>query len=159
MDTNNTAAEQVSGEQSAQDALVQDDLNKLIGTALGVAGDQIEAHGAFLPVALVVSNDGDISLVAVSPNTVEGEEETELDADTMIADLYEALGQQKEQNRAAAVVCDIHLPDDATDAIHIMAEHSHGVSVSAVRPYKQTAEGWDFADPFLEPGEIQIWGD
>ncbi|WP_062009088.1 MULTISPECIES: hypothetical protein [Arthrobacter] len=157
MDTNNAAADQASAEQIAADQLVQDDLNKLIGTALGVAGDQIEAHGAFLPVALVVSNDGEISLVAVSPNTVEGEAETDLDADEMISDLYEALTQQKGQNRAAAVVCDIHLPDDSTDAIHIMAEHSNGVSISAVRPYRQAPSGWDFGAPFLEPGENQIW--
>lgn len=157
MDTNNAAAAQASPEQIAADQLVQEDLNKLIGTALGVAGDQIEAHGAFLPVALVVSNDGEISLVAVSPNTVEGEAESDLDADEMIADLYEALTQQKGQNRAAAVVCDIHLPDDSTDAIHIMAEHRNGVSISAVRPYRQAPSGWDFGAPFLEPGENQIW--
>ncbi|ALE04545.1 hypothetical protein AL755_02450 (plasmid) [Arthrobacter sp. ERGS1:01] len=150
--------EENSTPDTAADRQVQDDLNKLIGTALGVAGDQLEAHGAFLPVGLVVSNDGEISLVAVSPNTVEGETEAELDADEMIADLFEALGQQRAQNRAAAVVCDIHLPDDATDAIHVMAEHSAGVGVSAVRPYHQSADGWAFADPFLEPGELQIWG-
>ncbi|MEV8181813.1 hypothetical protein [Specibacter sp. NPDC078692] len=143
--------------QSEADKLVQDDLNKLIGTALGVAGEQLETHGAFLPVGLVMSNEGDLSLVAVSPNAVEGEGEEELDADVMVADLFEALSQQREQNRAAAVVCDIHLPDDATDAIHVMAEHSTGVSVSAVRPYRQSPSGWEFGNPFLEAGEIAIW--
>jgi hypothetical protein len=140
-----------------EDTLVQDDLNKLIGTALGVAGDQLEAHGAFVPVGLVVDNDGGINLVAVAPNSVDGEGEEELDADAMIEDLFQALSQQKGQNRAAAVVCDIHLPDDVTDAIHVMAEHSTGVAVSAVRPYRQTPDGWDFAEPFLEPGDRQIW--
>ncbi|MFQ4150540.1 hypothetical protein AAGW05_17950 [Arthrobacter sp. LAPM80] len=144
-------------DMSAADTLVQDDLNKLIGTAFGVAGEQLEAHGAFLPVGLVLTHDGELSLVAVAPNTVEGEEETELDADAMIADLFAALGQQKEQNRAAAVVCDIHLPDDATDAIHVMAEHSTGVSVSAVRPYRQQPSGWEFGTPFLEAGDTAIW--
>lgn len=144
-------------EQSESDQLVQDDLNKLLGTALGVAGEQLETHGAFLPVGLVMSNDGDLSLVAVSSNAVEGEGEEELDADQMVADLFEALSQQRQQNRAAAVVCDIHLPDDATDAIHVMAEHSTGVSVSAVRPYRQAPTGWEFGNPFLEPGETQIW--
>lgn len=143
--------------QSEADKLVQDDLNKLIGTALGVAGEQLETHGAFLPVGLVMSNEGDLSLVAVSPNAVEGEGEEELDADVMVADLFEALSQQREQNRAAAVVCDIHLPDDATDAIHVMAEHSTGVSVSAVRPYRQSPSGWEFGNPFLEAGETAIW--
>lgn len=143
--------------QAETDKLVQDDLNKLIGTALGVAGDQLESHGAFLPVGLVLTHEDDLNLVAVSPNAVEGEGEEELDADEMVADLFEALSQQREQNRAAAVVCDIHLPDDATDAIHVMAEHSTGVSVSAVRPYRQTPTGWEFGNPFLEAGEITIW--
>lgn len=144
-------------EQSAADKLVQDDLNKLIGTAFGVAGEQIEANGAFMPVGLVLTLEEDLNLVAVAPNTVEGEDEEELDADAMVADLFQALAQQRDQNRAAAVVCDIHLPDDATDAIHVMAEHSSGVSVSAVRPYRQGPKGWEFGNPFLEAGEQEIW--
>ncbi|MGP9503864.1 hypothetical protein ACT3TS_16830 [Specibacter sp. AOP5-B1-6] len=152
-----TVPDQNTTEQTGADALVQDDLNKLIGTALGVAGEQLEAHGAFLPVGLVLTHDGELSLVAVAPNTVEGEVEAELDADQMIADLFEALAQQRDQNRAAAVVCDIHLPDDVTDAIHVMAEHSTGVCVSAVRPYRQEPTGWEFGNPFLEAGEMAIW--
>ncbi len=146
-----------SPESAEIDAKVQDDLNKLIGTALGVAGEQLEEHGAFLPVALVLTHDDELSLVAVSPTTVDGGEEEELDADQMVADLFAALTQQREQNRAAAIVCDIHLPDDVTDAIHVMAEHSTGVSVSAVRPYRQAPTGWEFGNPFLEAGEIAIW--
>ena len=159
MDSNTpeTSEQTAQTAQSEADKLVQDDLNKLIGTALGVAGDQLESHGAFLPVGLVLTHEGDLNLVAVSPNAVEGEGEEELDADQMVADLFEALSQQREQNRAAAVVCDIHLPDDATDAIHVMAEHSTGVSVSAVRPYRQAPTGWEFGNPFLEAGETAIW--
>lgn len=150
MDTNTPA-------EAELDAQVQDDLNKVIGTALGVAGDQIREHGAFLPVGLVLTHDGELNLVAVAPNSVDGGEEVELDADVMVADLFEALASQREQNRAAAVVCDIHLPEDATDAIHVMAEHRSGVRVSAVGPYRQTPAGWEFGDPFLEAGETSIW--
>lgn len=146
-----------STEQTPAERLVQEDLNKLIGTAFGVAGEQLETHGAFLPVGLVLKHDDELNLVAVAPNTVEGDEEKELDADQMVADLFEALTQQGDQNKAAAVVCDIHLPEDATDAIHVMAEHSTGVCVSAVRPYRQTPTGWEFGDPFLEAGEKVIW--
>ena len=151
--------EQNMTEQSQTDELIQDDLNKVIGTALGVAAEQLETHGAFMPVGLVLTHDGDINLVAVAPNEVagEGEEESELDADDMVADLFEALTQQREQNRAAAVVCDIHLPDDSTDAIHVMAEHHTGLSVSAVRPYRHAPGGWEFGNPFLEAGEQTIW--
>ncbi|AIY02877.1 hypothetical protein ART_3278 [Arthrobacter sp. PAMC 25486] len=144
-------------EPSELDAQVQDDLNKLIGTALGVAAEQLEEHGAFLPVGLVLTHDGELNLVAVSPTEVDGGEESELDADAMIADLFQALTQQRDQNRAAAVVCDIHLPDDVTDAIHVMAEHSTGMGVAAVQPYRQAPTGWEFGNPFLEAGEITIW--
>ncbi len=146
-----------SPESAELDAKVQDDLNKLIGTALGVAGEQLEEHGAFLPVGVVLTHDDELNLVAVSPTTMEGGEEEELDADAMVADLFQALTQQRDTNRAAAVVCDIHLPDDVTDAIHVMAEHSTGVSVSAVRPYRQAPTGWEFGNPFLEAGERSIW--
>ncbi|MGO4383888.1 hypothetical protein [Specibacter sp. RAF43] len=138
------------------DALVQEDLNKLLGTALGVAGEQLAAHGAFAPIGLVVDLDGGVSLVAVA-GAPEDDGAQELDADAMIADLYEALTQQRAQNRAAAVVCDIHLPDDVTDAIHVVAEHSTGVCVSAVQPYRYGADGWEFSNPFLESGEKIIW--
>lgn len=143
--------------QSRQDLLVQDDLNKLLGTALGLAGEQLTEHGAFMPMGVVLNNAGELSLVAVAPNTVDGGEEEELDADQMIADLFAALASQRADNRAAAVVCDIHLPEDATDAVHVMAEHSTGVGVSAVQPYRQGTEGWDFSEPFLEAGERAIW--
>lgn len=149
--------ENTTPEQTDAEKLIQDDLNKVIGTALGVAAEQLETHGAFMPVGLALTLEGELNLVAVAPNEVEGEAETELDADQMVADLFAALTQQREQNRAAAVVCDIHLPDDATDAIHVMAEHSTGLSVSAVRPYRQEPQGWDFGNPFLETGEPAIW--
>ncbi|MFC8303825.1 hypothetical protein ACFUCV_09105 [Specibacter sp. NPDC057265] len=154
-ETDGAAPEQPA--QSTQDQLVQDDLNKLLGTALGLAGDQLSEHGAFMPLAVVLSNAGELSLVAVAPNTVEGGEEEELDADQMIADLFAALTSQRADNRAAAVVCDIHLPEDATDAVHVMAEHATGVGVSAVQPYRQGDGGWEFSEPFLEAGERAIW--
>lgn len=149
--------EQLENTPEQQDLLVQEDLNKLLGTALGVAAEQLTEHGAFMPVGVVLNHDGGLSLVAVAPNAMDGDGEAELDADQMIADLFAALTSQRGDNRAAAVVCDIHLPEDATDAIHVMAEHSTGVAVSAVQPYRQGTEGWDFSEPFLEAGEVVVW--
>lgn len=139
-----------------EEELVREDLNKLLGTALGIAQEQLQTHGAFVPVGLVVDLEGEISLVAVAPNEAE-DPTAELDADAMITDLFAALTEQKAQNRAAAVVCDIYLPEETTDAVHVMAEHSTGVGISAVQPYKNDAGTWTFAEPFLEAGEVQIW--
>jgi len=141
---------------------VKADLNSLIGTGLGVAQEQLEAHGGFLPVALVMNDDGEMRMVAISPQDAAeqagrdpGAEEP--DADAMIADLYQLLSEQKDSNRAAAVVCDIHLPDDVTDAIHVVAEHRAGVVIAAVAPYAEAGGNWTFSEPIWETEAPRIW--
>jgi hypothetical protein len=139
------------------DETVQADLNSLIGTGLGLAQEQLQSHGSFLPIALVVTDDGEIQMVAVAPAEADGSDEEQLDADAMIADLYEVLRQQKDAHRAAAVVCDVHLPDDATDAVHVVGEHRAGVVASAIAPYAESAGSWAFSDPIWDAGRPQIW--
>ena len=137
-------------EPSAQ---VQEDLKSLLGTALGVAQEQLEAQGAFLPAALVVQNDGELRMIAVAPE----ESDEDLDADAMIDDIYQVLTEQKGDNRAAAVFSDIHLPDEATDAIHVVAEHSEGVCISAIQTYSEVDDEWTFSEPQWESGDQLIW--
>src|ERR687891_2446352 len=43
------------------------DLENLLGTGMGAAQEQLERSGGFLPFALVMENDGEVRLVAVSP--------------------------------------------------------------------------------------------
>ncbi|MET4060406.1 hypothetical protein ABIB35_001951 [Arthrobacter sp. UYP6] len=143
---------ELNGEEPS--AQVQEDLNSLLGTALGVAQEQLEAQGAFLPAALVVQNDGELRMIAVAPE----ESDEDLDADAMIDDIYQVLGEQKADNRAAAVFSDIHLPDESTDAIHVVAEHSEGVCISAIQTYSETDGEWTFAEPQWESGDRLIWG-
>ncbi|WCI07476.1 hypothetical protein PJ267_10925 [Arthrobacter sp. OVS8] len=45
------------------------DLENLLGTGVGAAQEQLERNGGFLPFALVVQNDGEVRLVAVTPPT------------------------------------------------------------------------------------------
>lgn len=103
--------EQNPGHSDAADGpsqQVQDDLNKLIGTGLGMAQEQVEDQGAFLPAALIVNNDGEVRMVAVSP----ANDDDDIDAEAMITDLYKVLGEQKDNHRAVAVISDVHLPDE-----------------------------------------------
>ncbi|MCY0905626.1 hypothetical protein [Arthrobacter sp. H14-L1] len=152
------------------DDAARDDLNKLLGTAIGMAQEQLEAHGAFLPVALAVGEDGEIRMISVVPEDGALEPDIaqgpELDADALIADLYEVLRQQKDVHRAAAVICDIHLPEEGTDAIHVVTEHRSGISVAAVQAYtppdsaapsEAEQSGWTFSDPVWEAEEMRIW--
>lgn len=141
---------ELTEEPSAQ---VQEDLNSLLGTALGVAQEQLEAQGAFLPAALVVQNDGELRMIAVAPE----DSDEDLDADAMIDDIYQVLTEQKADNRASAVFSDIHLPDEATDAIHVVAEHSEGVCISAIQTYSEADGEWTFSEPQWESGDQIVW--
>ncbi|MCC3276413.1 hypothetical protein LJ753_11085 [Arthrobacter sp. zg-Y20] len=138
---------------SEPSAQVQEDLNSLLGTALGVTQEQLEAQGAFLPAALVVQNDGELRMIAVSPE----ESDEDLDADAMIDDLYTVLTEQKGENRAVAVFSDIHLPEENTDAIHVVTEHSEGVCISAIQTYSNDGDEWTFNEPTWESGDRIVW--
>lgn len=135
-------------------AQIQDDLNKLMGTGLTMAQEQLEDQGAFLPAALVVGNDGGVRMVAVAP----ANDDEDLDAESMITDLYQVLSQERAEHRAVAVVSDVHLPEEDTDAIFVAAEHSEGVAVAAVQPYTRQEDGsWIFAEPQWEGADRSVW--
>lgn len=144
-------AEQADTDPSAE--AVREDLNRLIATGLGMAQEQLEAQGAFLPAALVMTHGNEIRMIAVSPED-DGED---LDADQMIADLYQVLAGQRGENRAAAVVSDIHLPEDGTDAVHVVTEHSAGVAVAAIQPYAEASGEWSYGELIWEPCERTVW--
>ncbi|WP_051441755.1 hypothetical protein [Arthrobacter sp. H14] len=145
-----------NGAASEPSQQVQEDLNKLIGTGLGMAQEQLEDQGAFLPAALMVNNDGEVRMVAVSP----ANDDEDIDAETMITDLYTVLAEQKDNHRAVAVVSDVHLPDENTDAIFVASEHSEGIAIAAVQSYSQQEDGsWTFADPAWEGADRSVWED
>ncbi len=79
----------------------------------------------------------------------------------MISDLTEPLRQNRDDFRAAAVVCDITLLEEATDAIHVAAEHRDGSVFAAVLPYEPNAESheWEFGQLAADSSEPAIWVD
>lgn len=151
------------------------DLETLLGTGVGAAREQLEQHGGFLPFALVVQNDGDIRLLAVAadaldsphaldsadaPDALDADYDAEFDADAMLNDLTELLRQNREECRAAALVCDIMLPDEGSDAIHVAAEHRDGSVFAAVLPYRpQSGTQWEFGELAADTNEPIVWVD
>jgi hypothetical protein len=137
------------------------DLENLLGTGLAAAQEQLERSGGFLPFALVVENDGDVRLVAVSPADPEADGDSEFDADAMIRDITELLRQHRDEFRAAGIVCDITLVEEESDAIHVATEHRDGAVFAAVLPYSPTTEGgeWEFGDLAADSNEPVIWAD
>lgn len=137
------------------------DLENLLGTGMAAAQEQLERSGGFLPFALVVENDGDVRLVAVSPADPDADGDSEFDADAMIRDITELLRQHRDEFRAAAIVCDITLVEEDSDAIHVATEHRDGAVFAAVLPYSPTTEGneWEFGDLGADANEPAIWAD
>jgi hypothetical protein len=137
------------------------DLENLLGTGVGAAQEQLGRNGGFLPFALVVENDGEVRLVAVTPADAEDGSDGDFNADAMISDLTELLRQNRDDFRAAAVVCDITLLEEDTDAIHVAAEHRDGSVFAAVLPYEANAESheWEFGQLAADSNEPAIWVD
>ncbi|WP_227007694.1 hypothetical protein [Pseudarthrobacter sp. AB1] len=137
------------------------DLENLLGTGVGAAQEQLERNGGFLPFALVVENDGEVRLVAVTPADAQGGSDADFDADTMISDLTELLRQNRADFRAAAIVCDILLIEEETDAIHVAAEHRDGSVFAAVLPYAANTgtHEWEFGQLAADTSEPTVWVD
>lgn len=131
----------------------QDDLDSLLGPALGFAQQQLDKHGEFYPYAVVVDTDGQQRMVAA-----ETDAEQPASAD-VITTLVAGLTEQRENLRAAAIVADVRLPDQETDAIRVILEHTDRIALSVVLPYRarRLGRGIDFGD--LQAGEAAafIW--
>ena len=140
------------------------ELNRTLGTALGVAREQLEANGVFLPFGIGLEpgeggTAGELRLLAVQPPENEEDPEADLDAEAMMADLVELLRQQRDSFTAVALVSDVTLVEEGRDAVHANAEHSEGGAVAIVAAYTPPADGgeWEFEEPAVEPGEFLIW--
>ena len=137
------------------------DLENLLGTGVSAAQEQLQRNGGFLPFALTVQNDGEVRLVAVSPADAAEGSDGDFDADAMIRDLHALLRQNRDDFRAAAVVCDILLVEEDSDAIHVAAEHRDGSLFAAVLPYAANAatQTWEFGELGADASEPAIWVD
>ncbi|MFJ6027811.1 hypothetical protein ACIQCN_10150 [Pseudarthrobacter sp. NPDC092424] len=137
------------------------DLENLLGTGISAAQEQLQRNGGFLPFALTVQNDGEVRLVAVSPADAPEGTDADFDADVMISDLQAVLRQNRSGFRAAAVVCDVQLVEDDSDAIHVATEHSDGSVFAAVLPYVANAETrtLEFGELGADSSQPAIWVD
>ena len=140
---------------------VPDSTATVLGTGVSAAQEQLQRNGGFLPFALTVQNDGEVRLVAVSPADAADDPDADFDADAMISDLHTLLRQNRDDFRAAAIVCDILLVEEDSDAIHVAAEHRDGSVFAAVLPYaaNTATRTWEFGELGADTNEPAIWVD
>jgi len=147
-------------------AAAHDELNRLLGTSLGIAREQLEAHGVFLPFAVGLTaaedDEGEMRLLAVQPAEDAEDPEADIDADAMMDDLVSLLSEQKDDFRAVAMVSDVTLLENGSDAIHAAAEHNLGGAVAVIQAYtapspEEAEPVWAFAEPATEASELKVW--
>lgn len=147
------------------DDSVKDGLNKVLGTALGVAREQLEEQGVFLPFAIGLEpqtgdEDPELRLLAVPPTEDPEDPEADIDTEAMAADLVQVLNQEGANFAAVAIASDVLLSEDNRDAIHVVAEHKAGAALAIVQPYQMPAEpggDWTFEEPVAEPADMSLF--
>lgn len=111
----------------------QNDLDGLLGPALGFAQQQLAEHGEFFPYAVVVRSDGQTEMVAARPETTDDHPAS---ADVITA-CRTTLAERRDQLRAAAVVADVRMPNGGGDAIQVELEHTEGPALHVMLPYSK----------------------
>ena len=147
------------------DDSVKEALNKVLGTALGVAREQLEEQGVFLPFAIGLepqsgAEEPELRLLAVPPTENPDDPEADIDTEAMAADLVQVLNQEGANFAAVAITSDVLLAEDNRDAIHVVAEHKAGAALAIVQPYTMPDEPggtWHFGDPVAEPADMSLF--
>lgn len=131
----------------------QDDLDGLLGPAIGFAQEQLTQRGEFYPYALVMNAAGEHEMVAA-----------DIDADRpasadVITALIETLSARRDQMRAVAVVADTHVPELGGDAIRVTLEHREGAAMAVLLSYtrKRFRGGIDYGQLQGTAAGTVIW--
>ena len=129
----------------------QDDLDKLLNLALDFAQQQLNAHREFYPYALAIDLNGKGGMFAVDAGDLD---------DRLTTDIYqwtlETLIERRKDIRAAALVVDVRVPENDTDAIRVDSEHAEGVAFTVLLPYTKSGPDQP-VEISAHAGRRQIW--
>jgi len=124
-----------------------------LNEALPFARQMLAKHGEFFPYAVAMRRDGQVAMIAGYTGNQKPPSTEVLDV------LYEGLRTRTAENRAAAVVADVRLRGEATDAIQVELEHREGIALKVFLPYRRKRLGGQLETGQMGavPGEPRIW--
>ena len=131
----------------------QDDLDGLLGSALGFAQQQLDEHGEFYPYAVVVDASGMQRMAAVDAGI------DQPGPSGLIGALIAALAEERDQLRGAAIVADVRVRELGSDAIRVNLEHSENVALTILLPYRprRFGRGIAYGDLQAGPAAAFLW--
>ncbi|SDI90769.1 hypothetical protein SAMN05444157_0741 [Frankineae bacterium MT45] len=131
----------------------QNDLDELLGPALGFAQEQLAKHGEFFPYAVVVRTDGQTEMDSARPDSNNDRPAS----DEVIGACRITLAERRDQLRAAAIVADVRLPSG--DAVQVELEHTEGPALVVQLPYlkKRFGRAISYGELQVGPGTRHVW--
>jgi hypothetical protein len=130
-------------------AQAQEDLDAVLDAALSTAEQALRDRGEFYPFAVVRTADGRTALVGADVT------EEHPDAETVIAELWGVLQDQRVDLRAAGVVSDRVL--DGSDQVAVLLEHEEGTALEVTLGYELDGRSFVAGALTAGPGLSRVW--
>ena len=130
----------------------QDDLDGLLGPALGFAQQQLDKYGEFYPYAAVADRAGQQRMVAGDADNEHPQ------SGDLITALVNTLSAQREDLRATAIVADVRAAE-VGDAIRVTLEHVEQTALTVLLPYqsRRLGRGMDYGTLRVSTADALIW--
>ncbi|MEJ1229424.1 MAG: hypothetical protein WDM88_00470 [Galbitalea sp.] len=134
---------------------VGDDFDRLAEVSIGAARKFLDENGEFIPFPMAIKSDGELALIGLEqPDTP-----TTPDAEEVLAGIVTLFRERRNSIRALAIVADVQVPSEATDAIEVRLEHRDGVSITVLVPYQidPLDDAYLYEEPTVQEGDHLIW--
>ncbi len=136
-------------------AAAQAELDSLLDTGLRLARGHLDKASEFTPFAIFLSDERKLILVEY-----DSESKGKVPAvETILVNLLEQLRTLGSQARCTAIVLNIRLEKERSDALEFRLEHREGGSVVVLLPYKRALFGGstDYEQPHAYTGKRLVW--
>lgn len=137
------------------DAAAQADLDRLLDSALRLAQQKLVAASEFEPFAIITAVDDRVLAVDLDTSELGKHPDVEQIRNAAVAQLLHL----KSSARCTALIANTRLSKERTDAIEVRLEHSAGVALLVLLPYKRPRFGGtiDYGQLAAYPAKPLVW--
>ena len=125
----------------------QADIDALLGQSMTRAQTLLAADGAFLPFAVALDNSGQAGFLTAD----------HLDSRTLLEYLPGMLRRRRGMFRARALVADVRIAAEDTDAIQVDLEHVEGTAIRVHLPYTDAGGTFEYGGLSGQGLERSTW--
>jgi hypothetical protein len=134
---------------------VQDDFDRLAEVTIAAARNFLDHNGDFIPFPMAIKADGELALIGLEQPVTQ----TVPDVLEVLKGIETLFRDRRDSIRALAIGSDVHVPEEATDAIEVRLEHRDGLAVTVIVPYQidPLDDTYIYDEPRIQEGDRVIW--